>query len=110
MVIHSTPPAAAEESGRPHFVGPLSPLALALAEASERRVQDHRRVIRRHAVRHRVQRLLQVLDDLTITNQLRRLQRVSDHLGKLAGGHLLVARAVGCRIGQPDGTPNQLDA
>ena len=83
---------------------------LSLAEAAQRRVQDHGRVVGGHPVGHCVKCLLEVLDDLAVPDQLRGLQRISNDLGQLAGCHLLVARAIGSRVCQPDGTPDQLDA
>jgi hypothetical protein len=75
----------------------------AFSQSSQRRVKDHRRVVRRHSVGHRIERFVQVLDHLWIAPQLGRLQGIPDHLGDLAGRDLLVARPVGSRVRQGDG-------
>ena len=92
-------------------MGP-SPVPLTLESGllagAERGVQDHCDVVGGHAVRHRVQRFIEVPPGLFVLVTRGSLAGVPDDLGNLAGRQLLVAGAVGDLVDDGDRRADQV--
>ena len=67
-------------------------------------------MVRRHTVRHGVERVSQVLLRAPVVPDIRRFQRVLDRASDLAWSDFLVARAVRSVVGELDRPPDPLRA